>query len=382
MDNQIIKPQIINKQDIEDEIKDEVENKIKDEVENKIKDEVEDKVEDEIKNKVEDDVEDKNEDEFKDQNKNEDQIKDEVEIKDEQPTNKEKNISSIVIDSFDKSINLQEKKLKIKTLCFSGGGIKGLAFIGALEKLIEKKIFLLSDIKSFVGTSAGAILSFLLNLGWDMNEIKDFVLNFNFNKLTSEINSLSFFEKFGIQDGERLQLLFIKFLESKLNVKDITFKELYEKTHKKLLIIGTNLTKSEEVVFSYKNTPNFSVILALRISVSIPVIFTPVKYENDFYVDGGIINNFPLNHCSKRSTFGFYIKNSYNNKINSIKNLMTSVLSIIADTISQKNIKKYKKNIIEITNTELTYTKFDIDLETKLKIIKMGSDATEKFLDN
>ena len=297
-------------------------------------------------------------------------------------TKEDQKISSIVINTFNDSLNLKEKPKKIKTLCFSGGGVKGFAFIGALEKLLEKNIFCLSDIKCYVGTSIGSILSFLLNLGWNIHEIKDFTLNFNFNKLTSEINSISFFQKFGIQDGDRLQLLFVKFLESKLNVKDITFEELYNKTNKKLLIIGTNLTKSEEVVFSYKNTPKFSVILALRISVSVPIIFTPVEYENEFYVDGGIVNNFPLNHCSKRSTFGFYIKNSYDNQITSIKNLMISVLGIVADTISQKNVKKYRKNIIEITNTEYSYTKFDIDLEMKLKIIKMGYDASIKFLNN
>ena len=298
-------------------------------------------------------------------------------------TKEDQKISSIVINTFNDSLILKEKpKKKIKTLCFSGGGVKGFAFVGALERLLEKNIFCLSDIKCYVGTSIGSILSFLLNLGWNIHEIKDFTLNFNFNKLTSEINSISFFQKFGIQDGDRLQLLFVKFLESKLNVKDITFEELYNKTNKKLLIIGTNLTKSEEVVFSYKNTPNFSVILALRISVSVPIVFTPVEYEKEFYVDGGVVNNFPLNHCSKRSTFGFYIKNSYDNKITSIKNLMIAVLGIVGDTISQKNIKKYKKNIIEITNTEYTYTKFDIDLEMKLRIMKMGYDASNKFLDN
>jgi len=305
-------------------------------------------------------------------------IKKEINIQ----TKEDEKISSIVINTFNDSLNLKEKPKKIKTLCFSGGGVKGIAFVGALDRLLEKNIFCLSDIKCYVGTSIGSILSFLLNLGWNIHEIKDFVLNFNFNKLTSEINSISFFQKFGIQDGDRLQLLLVKFLESKLNVKDITFEELYNKTNKKLLIIGTNLTKSEEVVFSYKNTPNFSVILALRISVSVPIIFTPIEYENQFYVDGGIVNNFPLNHCSKKSTFGFYIKNSYDNKITSIKNLMIAVLGIVADTISQKNIKKYKKNIIEITNTEYTYTKFDIDLELKLKIMKMGYDASNKFLDN
>jgi predicted acylesterase/phospholipase RssA len=278
--------------------------------------------------------------------------------------------------------SLPQKLTKINTLCFSGGGIKGIAFIGALENLLEKKIFLLEDIKTFVGTSAGSMLSFLLNIGWKINEIKEFMLNFNFEKLISEIDSVSLFETYGIQDGNKLQLLFIKLLENKFQVKDITFEDLYRKTHKKLIIIGTNLTKSQEVVFNYKTTPKFSVILALRISSSIPLIFKPIKYENELYVDGGIVNNFPLNHCSKNSTIGFYIKNSDINSIKSITTFIISVLNTTTDTISQKSMEKYKKNVIEIINTNDEFIKFNICLEERIKIIEDGYNSCEEFIKN
>jgi len=274
---------------------------------------------------------------------------------------------------------VKKEESKINTLCFSGGGIKALAFIGALEHLLEKNIFALEDIKTFVGSSAGSMLSFLLNIGWKINEIKAFLLNFNFEKLISEINSLALFETYGIQDGNKLQLLFIKFLENKFQVKDITFEELYRKTHKKIIIIGTNLTKSEEAVFSYKTTPNFSVILALRISSSIPLIFKPVKYENELYVDGGIVNNFPLNHCSKKTTIGLYIKNS-GNSIECINDFILSVLNTTADTISQKSMKKYKKNVIEIINTNAEFIKFNINLEERLALIKDGYNSCNEFI--
>ena len=291
-------------------------------------------------------------------------------------------ISSLVIKKFDESVNQSEKiQKKIKTLCFSGGGIKGFSFLGALQGLIEKKIVNLSEIKCFVGTSIGAMLAFLLNLEWEIEEIKEFIFNFNFSKLKGEINSISFFQNYGIQDGDRFKLLLIKFLESKLNVKDITFEELYLKTNKKLIIIGANLSKAKEIVFSYKNTPNFSVILALRISTSVPVIFAPVIYENEYYVDGGIVNNFPLNHCSKKSTIGFYIKNSdESNDINSLKKLITTVFGVTADTISEKNIKKYFNSVIQIKNSEFIHTNFDIDLETKKKIIDLGYKSVDDFL--
>jgi len=290
------------------------------------------------------------------------------------------------IDEIKKIEEIEEikkiEKPKIRTLCFSGGSIKGFAFIGALEKLLEKNIILLENIKCFIGTSAGSILCFLLNLGWNVKEIKDFVLDFNFTKLIGKINSITFFKDFGIQDGERLKLLFIKFLESKFKVKDITFQELYNLTKKKLIIIGTNLTKGEEVIFSYKTTPDFSVILALRISCSLPILFTPITYNNEVYVDGGIVNNFPIKYCSRKFTIGFYIKNNYSLEIDSIKTLIVKVLGLTADTISEKNIKKYKKNIIQIKNVKMKIMDFNIDRVSREKIIELGYISAEEYLNN
>ena len=211
--------------------------------------------------------------------------------------------------------------------------------------------------------------------------MRDFIINFNFTKLKGEIDSINLFENYGIQDGERLKLLFIKFLESKINKKDITFDELYKLTNKKIIIIGTNLTTGKEKVFSVDETPEVSVILALRISTSVPVIFTPVLFNDELYLDGGLVNNFPINHCPKKSTIGFYIKNSCNNKIESVTNLITTVLSLVVDTISEKNIKKYIKNVVQIKNTEYNITNFDINLEYKLKILNLGYNEAQKYLD-
>ena len=267
----------------------------------------------------------------------------------------------------------------IDTLCFSGGGIKGFAFVGALERLIELDKINLSNINKFVGTSAGAMISFLLAIGVDTNELREFILSFNFSKLNGKIDSNLFFDRFGINSGERVIFIFIKFLETKLNVCDITFNDLFNKTNKDLIIIGTNYTQGKETVFSKDTTPDFSVIKAIRITMSIPIIFTPVSVDNDIYVDGAIINNFPLNYCNKDTTIGFYIKNTTNNnKIDNFSNYILNCLSIIADSNSEKYISKYK-NVIAIQNINMEMTNFDLDQDYKNKIINLGIDAVNEF---
>jgi len=95
----------------------------------------------------------------------------------EQIVNNEKQIvnnQEQIVNNQEQIVNNQEKiSSKITTLCFSGGGIKGFSFLGALEGLIEKKIINLSEIRCFVGTSIGAMLSFLLILGWEIEEMKE-----------------------------------------------------------------------------------------------------------------------------------------------------------------------------------------------------------------
>lgn len=265
------------------------------------------------------------------------------------------------------------------TICLSGGGIKGFAFIGALEYLEKNNFININEIKNFIGTSAGSMTALFLTLGYTCSNIKAFILEFDFNKIQSDINIDNLLLNFGIDNGEKIILLLQEFIEYKFNVKDLTFEEHYKLTNKKLSIIGTNYTKGIEANFNYETKPKMSVITAIRISCSIPIIFTPVLFENDYYIDGGIINNFPLKYCNSHNTLGIYIKNSCCNKLDSIVSLVMGTVAIILDTISMKDCKH---NIIEIENYQQETLRFNLSLEDKLKIINLGKNYAKKFIDN
>ena len=293
--------------------------------------------------------------------------------------------SENTLDLTEQSLEPSENTLEplnddITCLCLSGGGIKGLGFIGVLEKLIEHKKIELNKIDMYVGTSIGSIISFFLILGFTIEEIKEFIITFNFSKLNEEIDCIILIEKFGINNGEKAKLLFSKFLELKLNVKDITFKELFNKIQKKILIIGTNLTKCQEELFSVDTTPDMSVITAIRISMSIPIIFTPVIYNNSVYVDGALVNNFPINYCPKDKTFGIYANNSNSFEINSIQSIITACINVVSNTISQKNLNSKYKNIIKIVYSEQSFSLLDLTSEDKKNMIEIGYNTADVFL--
>jgi NTE family protein len=268
------------------------------------------------------------------------------------------------------------------TICLSGGGVKGFAFIGAIDYLENQKIINISSIENWVGTSAGALIGFLLSIGYTIDEVREFIINFNFKKLEPEPDINDILCNFGINNGKKFMFIIQELLYNKLDIKDITFKQHYEITKKNLIIIGTNFSKGNETVFNTLNNPNMSVLTALRISMAVPLIFTPILYESEYYVDGALVNNFPINHCNPETTLGIYIKNSCCNEMTDIMSLIHGCLAIISDTVSVKDCDKNNLNIIEIENNVHEFTSFDLDKEKKQKIIDMGQTQAKKFVDN
>ncbi len=285
-----------------------------------------------------------------------------------------------------KSPNVSYNK-PIDTICMSGGGVKGFSFIGALDYLQEKSIIDLNQINNWVGTSAGAIMAYLFSLGFSTQEIGDFILDFNFEKIDPEVNIDNLLLEHGIDTGDKIKYVLTNFLKIKYELDDITFIQHYNLTNKKLVIIGTNFSKGTEAIFSYEKTPDMSVLTAVRISISIPVVFTPVLYNGDYYVDGALINNFPINQCDEKTTIGLYIKNSKNNQMTDIISLIAGCLAIIGDTISLKDCSSYinnpdKYNIIQIENYKNEFTNFNLDKERKLKIINLGQIYAKQYVEN
>ena len=174
------------------------------------------------------------------------------------------------------------------TLMFSTGASKGMMFFGAVRQLVEAKKIDISKVETFCGVSAGSIVAFFLILGYSFEEIEEFVTNFDYNLLEVDVNIDVLFENFGLDEGEKLTHVFKHFAKEKFGKDDITFKELYEVHKKKLVIQATNLTRSTLDTFCWKTTPEMPIVLAIRMSISLPFIFTPVKYQNNLYVDPGL----------------------------------------------------------------------------------------------
>ena len=275
-------------------------------------------------------------------------------------------------------------------MALSGGGMLGLAHIGALEVLQERGH--LKCIKEYLGTSAGALLAFCICIGYTLSELRTLITVFNFTKIQNlepEI-MFSFIESYGIDNGANFEKLFTVLLRAKGVPTEITFREFSEKFADRpaLRIFATDVSRSSLKEFSLKNTPDVLLKFAVRASVSIPMIFTPVEdASGSLYVDGGVVSHFPfhtLTEEERKRTIGItFYKYTFLNESTKITNILEYIQRVCNSAYYQKDERLYKewsRQIIMIRTSNASSMNFEASSEEKEALMNAGRTAAEEFL--
>lgn len=160
----------------------------------------------------------------------------------------------------------------------------------------------------------------------------------------------------------------------KKNIKEnITFKELYELTNKELIISVSNINDKKVEYFNYKNYPNFEVLLSLRMSFSIPFIFSPVIYNNKYYIDGSCLDDLICNKENNDNCLYLYINND--NEINNITSYFSNIINTL---IYKKNINECK-NLIIFNISNIDTFNFNISKEKINELFNLGYQKTYDY---
>lgn len=269
------------------------------------------------------------------------------------------------------------------TLCMSGGGTRFLSVLGALTEIENKKIFDISKIQKYICCSAGSLLSLILSIGYTPKEIIEFMLNFNLFILEPDIDCDFLFTKLGLDDGKKLIFILKKFIKVKFNVDDLTFLQHYEKTKKTLIVAVTNYTKKCNEYFDYKTAPDLSVADAVRISCSVPGYFTPYLYNDCYYIDGGVLDNFPIQLCDVNTSIGIFLKIiDNNNELPELLPYMYNVINMIIGSNVQYKMKIYNMDIIKINLNKGGLLNFSMSYEEKKDIIYSGRECVIEYYNN
>jgi len=269
----------------------------------------------------------------------------------------------------------------IENLAFSGGSIRGIAYIGVLRYLEEHDM--IDAIVNFSGTSIGACMAFCVVMGYTSAELVDIFTCIDIDKFRdiSCDNVLAFFDTYGFDSGNKIIKMLEVMLKNKNYSLDITFSALSEATGKKLTIVGTCLNNMCAEYFSEVTTPDMEVLTAIRITFSIPVMYQPVKYNDKYYVDGAVTDNYPIDlfEDDNTKTIGFVLisKSIYTCEIDNIENYLLSVVwTSFAHQLKDK-IDRYRDISIEIDSAIDSFD-FNIDKNQRLELIETGYVACEK----
>jgi len=202
-----------------------------------------------------------------------------------------------------------------KNLVMEGGGVRGLAYPGALEVLERKQI--LQHIENVAGSSVGAIAGLVVSLGYNSYQIDSILQNLQIG----EFNDGKFFygkirrikKEYGMYKGNAIEDWLSRVIEQKTGNADLTFIELHQlhlkdSTFKDFYCTATNISLQQLEVFSWKTRPDMKLSTAVHISSCIPFHFVPVAIDSigneinidgasekhHLYVDGGMLCNYPI----------------------------------------------------------------------------------------
>ena len=178
----------------------------------------------------------------------------------------------------------------IRNLCISGAGTQGPALLGALIEL--KRQGKLKDVRDMCGVSFGSFLIVLLSLGWDPTELYEETKNINVADMFKP-NVRQFFDNFGMASSDMLISYVDKLIERKGYDKNLTFRDHLYHTDIMIRIPAVCLNTRRMVYFSHLNYPDLPIRDAVRASMSIPLLYTSPKIDDQHYVDGGILRNLP-----------------------------------------------------------------------------------------
>ncbi len=273
--------------------------------------------------------------------------------------------------------------MKVKGV-FEGGGVKGIAYVGVLQRIEE----LGYEFSSVAGSSAGAIIASLIACGYNSKELNIILMETNFTDFsTSNVtNKIPLFgkiynigNKYGMYKTSKLE----KWLDELYLEKGV---EYFEDLDINLKVVCTDLTNRKLAVFpddfkKYFKNEQIRLSKIVTMSSSIPLYFRPVSINNTLFVDGGVVSNYPTwiykNESDSDKVLRFNIKEIKPNiEINNIIDYLFSILGTIAtrdESIS--NYEERSTTTVWINIKDIPATKFKLTYDEKEYLKREGYDA-------
>jgi len=272
-------------------------------------------------------------------------------------------------------MNEESKQIKktyhYDTLVLSGGSVKGIMTLGSLQYIFDTTN--IEDIKLYIGTSSGAIICFLLSIGYNpseilayicVNQLMEKIQHFNIVAMINGSGASSFISIY--EQIEKMTIDKIGYIPTLLDIK--------KNFNKELIFVTYNITENKTEYLSYENYPNLPCLIGLRMSSNLPLIFENYKYGNNLYIDGGVSDNFPIDIGDKKGNKVLGINIETLNISNSGSNIIEFIYKLMFIPITQttehkiSNVSDKCKIITLKDNLSQNTFNFNITTVNKLEL--------------
>ena len=269
-------------------------------------------------------------------------------------------------------------------LVLSGGGAKGFAHIGVLKVLEEAGV----KVDYIAGTSMGAVIGGLYASGYSATQIDSIFYNTDFDELLQDYiprSSKSFYEK----RNDQMYALTLPFNKLKIGVPIALSKGMYnynllsKLTHKvrhvrdfnklpiPFLCIATDIEKGEQVILKEGYLAQ-----AMLASSAFPSLFSPVEIDGKLLIDGGVVNNYPVEEIRKMGAdivIGVDVQDDLKDR-NSLKDATRILVQIT--NLDMIKVMKDKQKLTDIYIKPEVSDYGVISFNEGQEIVKKGEEAT------
>lgn len=295
-------------------------------------------------------------------------------------------------------------------LAFEGGGILGIAHIGALSRFAE--LGGLSKVSHVVGTSVGSFIAAALGCGADFDFLQQTFLDMEFPKFKDSSNKcklsnlIRLFRKFGPNKGTEIKRVASKIIEDLTGNKDTTFLQAFQRFGVCTTIVYLSVNYNKTRYANYLTKPQMKIRDAIYMSSAIPTFYQPAtdKTTDELIVDGGVTDNYPIHiledqGCPQENILGFKLCsqsefNEYHEdlgeeveeidrgKPTKLFNYLIRLVEIIHSQALRFHVKEHHwKNTVKIDIGELKTTDFDLSKDQQTFLYENGRLAVDKYLE-
>jgi len=287
--------------------------------------------------------------------------------------------------------------VSFKGIALSSGGSTGAGYGGLIKYLEERGIY--QKLEYFCGSSVGSLLATFMACRVSSKDIIQIMKDLDFSKfndgswfILSDIYRL--YKHLGWNPGVILTKEIDKLLTTWAG-KNITFKQIQEKYGSFLIITSTDMGYGCTRYYNPIDTPNMKLIDAIRESCSIPGDFCPVIRDDNIFIDGSVLDEYPIEHLykylKKEEVFGAKLmstqelsqrKKKTKNVPKDFKEYLLAILNLYRKKLLNVHVKPDDWNRTVLIDTEdISAIDMNLTLNQKEKLIEHGYNATKKFFE-